>query len=128
LFELSFFLISTKDLGGKGKSHNLFNASSSTARPKNEILPPEQQIPQLVQCKSNSYHLQIPQLQYSTCSTTIILHDPQISFFVYQPKIWKERGKSEEKVFHAVNSKQKSNKNLFLVGSFLMCCLAGPFH
>ncbi len=31
------------------------------------------------------------------------------------------RGRSEEKGFHAVNSKQKSTKNLFLVDSFLTC-------
>jgi hypothetical protein len=37
-------------------------------------------------------------------------------------------GRSEEKGFHAVNSKQKSFKNLFLVGSFLMRWLAGHFY
>ena len=31
------------------------------------------------------------------------------------------RGRSEEKGFHAVNSKQKLTKNSFLVGSFLTC-------
>ncbi len=31
------------------------------------------------------------------------------------------RGRSEETGFHAVDSKQKSTKNLFLVGSFLPC-------
>jgi hypothetical protein len=31
------------------------------------------------------------------------------------------RGWSEEKLFHAVNSKQKLTKNSFLVGSFLTC-------
>ncbi len=36
-------------------------------------------------------------------------------------------GRSEEKRRYAVNSKQKSTKNLFLVGSFLTCWLAGPF-
>jgi hypothetical protein len=30
-------------------------------------------------------------------------------------------GRSEEKRRHAVNSKQKSTKNLFLAGSFLTC-------
>ncbi len=38
-----------------------------------------------------------------------------------------DRGRSEEKRHGAVNSKQKSTKNLFLVGSFLMCRLAGSF-
>ncbi len=36
-------------------------------------------------------------------------------------------GRSDEKRCYAVNSKQKSTKNLFLVGSFLTCWLAGPF-
>jgi hypothetical protein len=36
-------------------------------------------------------------------------------------------GRSEEKRNYAVNSKQKLTKNLFLVGSFLTCWLAGPF-
>jgi hypothetical protein len=31
------------------------------------------------------------------------------------------RGRSEKKGFHAVNSKRKLAKNLFLVGSFLTC-------
>jgi hypothetical protein len=31
------------------------------------------------------------------------------------------RGRSEKKGFHAVNSKQKLTKNLFLVGIFLTC-------
>ena len=36
--------------------------------------------------------------------------------------------RSEEKRCYAVNSKQKLTKNLCLVGSFLMCQLAGPFR
>jgi hypothetical protein len=38
-----------------------------------------------------------------------------------------DRGRSLEKRCCAVNSKQKSTKNLFLVGSFLTCLLADPF-
>jgi hypothetical protein len=34
----------------------------------------------------------------------------RLSFFFYQPKIWKVRGRSEEKGCHAVNLKQKSTK------------------
>ncbi len=78
--QLSFFLLSTKDLGGRGKSHNLFNASPSTASLTVEIPPPEQQIPQLVQCKSINYNC-----KSHNCKS---LHAPQLSFFIYQPKIW----------------------------------------
>jgi hypothetical protein len=34
--QLSFYLLSTKKLGGTGKSHNLFNAKPSTASLTNE--------------------------------------------------------------------------------------------
>jgi hypothetical protein len=111
--QLSFFLLSTKDLGGRGKSHNLFNASPSTASLINEIPPPEQQIPQLVvQCKSINYNC-----QSHNCKS---LRAPQLSFFFYQPNLG-VRGRSEEKGFHAVNSKQKLTKKLFIVYSFLTC-------
>jgi hypothetical protein len=63
--------------------------------------------------------IQIPQLQISTYSTTIILR--------LSTKDLEVMGRSEEKGFHAVKSKQKLTKNPFLVGSFLKCCLAGPF-
>ncbi len=97
------------------QSHNLFNASSSTASPKTKK-PPEKRIPQLVQCKSNSYNckshnnksLHVPLLSffmfhnyYSSCSTTIIL--------LLSNKDLGGRGRSEEKGFHAVNSKRKTN-------------------
>jgi hypothetical protein len=39
-----------------------------------------------------------------------------------------EGGRSEEKRHYAVNSKQKLTKNSCLVGSFLMCGLAGSFY
>ncbi len=45
----------------------------------------------------------------------------RLSFFFYQPKIWEVGVGQRITVFHAVNSKQKSTKNLFLVGSFLTC-------
>ncbi len=48
-------------------------------------------------------------------------------FSVYTTKDLGDRGWSEEKRCYAVNSKQKSTKNSFLVGSFLTCWLAGPF-
>ena len=76
-----------------------------------KILPPEKQMPQLVQCKSNNYNCNIPQLQISTCSTTIIL--------LLSTKDLGGRGRSEKKGFHAVHSEQTLTKNLFLVGSFL---------
>ncbi len=68
---------------------------------------------------SHQIQWSIPQLQISTCSTTIIL--------LLSTKDFGGRGRPQEKGFHAVNSKQKLTKNLFLVGSFLMCWLAGPF-
>ncbi len=49
------------------------------------------------------------------------------SAFLVQTKDLGDGGRSEEKRCYAVNPKQKSTKNLFLVGSFLTCCLAGPF-
>jgi hypothetical protein len=47
---------------------------------KLKITPPEQQIPQLVQCKSNNYNC-----KSHNCKS---LHAPQLSFFFYQSKIW----------------------------------------
>jgi hypothetical protein len=41
-------------------------------------------------------------------------------FLVYTTKDLGDGGRSEEKRRYAVNSKQKSTKNLFLAGSFLM--------
>jgi hypothetical protein len=38
-----------------------------------------------------------------------------------------EGGRSGEKWHYVVNSKQKSTKNSCLIGSFLMCGLAGSF-
>ncbi len=78
--QLSFFLLSTKSLWGLGKSHNLFNASPSTASLTNEIPPPEQWIPQFVQCKTINYNC-----KSHNCKS---LHAPELSFFIYQPKIW----------------------------------------
>ncbi len=49
-------------------------------------------------------------------------------FLVYTNKYLGDWGRSEEKRRYAVNSKQKSTKNLFLAGSFLTCWLAGPFY
>jgi hypothetical protein len=43
------------------------------------------------------------------------------SAFLVSTKDLGDRGRSEEKRCYAVNSKQKSTKNLFLVGFFLMC-------
>jgi hypothetical protein len=42
-------------------------------------------------------------------------------FLVCTTKDMGDCGSSEEKRLYAVNSKQKSTKNLFLVGSFLTC-------
>ncbi len=50
------------------------------------------------------------------------------SAFLVQTKDLGDRGRSEEKKRYAVNSKQKSTKNLFLVDSFLTCGLAGSFR
>ncbi len=124
--QLSFFLLSTKDLGGrgtpttcsmqvhqlqvqqvkfqhkKGKSYNLFNASPTTT------------------------------IAYHTTANLYMRHNYHFScfaiiIFLLLTKDLGGRGRSEEKGFHAVSSKQKSTKNLFLVGSFLMCWLAGHF-
>jgi hypothetical protein len=46
---------------------------------------------------------------------------------VWTTKEMEDGGRSEEKRDYAINSKQKSTKNLFLVGSFLTCWLAGLF-
>ncbi len=48
-------------------------------------------------------------------------------FLVWTTKDMEDGGRSEEKRFYAINSKQKSTKNLVLVSSFLTCWLAGPF-
>jgi hypothetical protein len=53
---------------------------SAVSDVRNEIPPPEQQIPQLVQCKSINYNC-----KSHNCKS---LHAPQLSFFFYQPKIW----------------------------------------
>ncbi len=110
---------STKDLGGRGKSHNLFNASPSTASLKNENSTTRKANPTTCSMQVKQLHLPIPQLQISTCSTTIIL--------CLSTKDLRGRGRSEEKGLHYVKSKQKLTRKLILVGSFLMCWLAGPF-
>jgi hypothetical protein len=80
----------------KSESQKLFNASPTTtiANPTTANL-----------YMLHNYH--------SSCFTTIIL--------VLSTKDLGGRGRSEEKGFHAVNSKQKLSKNLVLVGCFLMC-------
>jgi hypothetical protein len=79
--QLSFFLLATNNLRGRGKTHNLLNASTSTASPKKmKIPPPEQRTPKLVQCKFNNYNC-----KSHNCKS---LNAPQLSFFFYQPKIW----------------------------------------
>ncbi len=111
--------ILTKDLGGGGKSHNLFNASPSTASLTNEIPPPEKQMPQLVQCKSNNYNC-----KSHNCKS---LHAPQLSFFFYQPKIWEvEVGQRRRGFMLSIQSKNQL-KTWLRVGSFLACWLAGLF-
>jgi hypothetical protein len=47
--------------------------------------------------------------------------------FLVETKDLGDWGRSEEKRRYAVISKKKSTKNSVLVGSFLTCCLAGPF-
>jgi hypothetical protein len=94
-----------------GKSHNFSNASPSTASPKNEIQPPEQKIPKLVQCKSNYYNC-----KSHNCKS---LHALQLSFFFLSTNDFGGRGRSQVKGFDAVKSKQKSTKNPFLLISFL---------
>ncbi len=50
-----------------------------------------------------------------------------ICFYYVQPINWGIGAGQRKKRRYAVNSKQKLTKNLFLVGSFLKCWLAGPF-
>jgi hypothetical protein len=105
-------LLSTKDLGGRGKTHNLFNASPSTASPKNKFHHQN----------SKSHNL------FNASPSTTIANPKTANLYMlhnYYPSLsikdLGDRGRSEEKGFHAVNSKQKSTKNSCLVGSFLTC-------
>ncbi len=55
----------------------------------------------------------------------ILFREGGILFLVWTTKDIEEGGRSEEKRRYAVNSKQKSTANSCLIGSFLMCGLAG---
>ncbi len=107
----SIFLLATNDLGGRGPSHNFFNASPSTASPKNEIPPPKQQIPQLVQCKSINYNC-----KSHNCKS---LHAPQLSFFVYQPMICEVGvGQRRRGLMLSIQSKNQIKTHFELVPSW----------
>ncbi len=97
--------LSTKDLGGRGNSHNLFNASPSTVSPKTETSTTRTANPTTCSVQVQQLQLQIPQLQIYTCSTTIIL--------LLSTKDLGGGGRSDKKGFHAVNSKQKSTNFFF---------------
>jgi hypothetical protein len=90
-------------MGGRGKSHNLFNASPSTASPKTERLTTRTANLTICSMQVHQLQLQIPKLKISTCFTTIIL--------LLSTKDLGGKGRLEEKGFHAVNSKQKLNEN-----------------
>ncbi len=121
-------------------------ASVTTKNPTSTTASPTTCSMKFINCKSQcwNFHHQnreshnlfnaSPAATIANPTTKKSLHVPQLSFFVFHNYHYSSstkdlggRVRSEEKGFHAVNSKQKSTKNLFLVGSFLTFCLAGPF-